>query len=59
MRDDGSTVIRYRGGSTVDLEFREDPAVLEPTSVEITRNTARNMTDVCDLLDEAPTKGES
>ncbi len=24
VRDDGSTVIRYRGGSTVDLEFRED-----------------------------------
>ncbi len=47
------------GRVAVDLEFPEDPAVLEPTSVEITKNTARDITDVCELLDEAPTKGES
>jgi hypothetical protein len=47
------------GRVAIDLEFPEDPAVLEPTSVDVTRNTARGITDVCELLDEAPTRGGS
>ncbi len=47
------------GRVSIDLEFPEDLTIPEPTSVEVTENTARDITDVCELLDEAPPKGES
>ncbi|WP_104181872.1 hypothetical protein [Arthrobacter sp. B0490] len=42
-----------KGRLTIDLEFSEDPEVLEPVSVEVAENTTQYVSDVCELLDEA------
>ncbi|MDQ0734434.1 hypothetical protein [Arthrobacter agilis] len=47
-----------KGRLTIDLEFSEDPDVLEPVSVDIVDAT-RHVSDVCELLDEATAKGGS
>lgn len=42
-----------RGHLTIDVEFSGDPAVVDPIAVEVTRNTTRDLKDVCEMLDEA------
>ncbi|RJU02985.1 hypothetical protein D6T65_02460 [Arthrobacter frigidicola] len=42
-----------RGTLAIKARFSEDPAAVEPLSVEITTNTTTNVRDVCEMLDEA------
>lgn len=42
-----------KGRFAIDIAFSEDPKVLEPVSIDVTKNSTRHVSDVCELLDEA------
>lgn len=45
-----------KGRLAIETEFSEDPAAVEPVSVDIVKNNIRHVQDVCEMLDDAAKK---